>query len=306
MKKKELKNHLFVWLLCCFTASIMACSSDDDSTPDGQPSPDESHLPVGIMSRTDTPSQDSQILAGLYMVNYQDGQSAALLSSANYVNNLLMEWSDNCWTTSTPIYWNDMDTKADFYAYGPYQADIANARQVDCSIQTDQTTEAAFVGSDFIWGKVEGKSSRDGDFNLNLTHVLSQIIVTVTAEAGFDDNELQANDVTVAFGGSKTNGNIDLATGELTVSGSANDVKCLSGGDLTYKAILLPQLIPFSNLIQVNWKGNLYTLQQSFVLESGRQYNLTVRLKKTKSGFDVGIAGWDIVEEDFGGVIGGN
>jgi hypothetical protein len=31
-----------------------------------------------------------------------------------------------------------------------------------------------------------------------------------------------------------------------------------------------------------------------------------VKLKKTQSGFDIGITGWDIIDEDFGGVIGGN
>jgi hypothetical protein len=46
-------------------------------------------------------------------------------------------------------------------------------------------------------------------------------------------------------------------------------------------------------------------LQNAFKLEPKRQYTLTVKLKKTESGFDVGIEGWDILDEDFGGTVGG-
>ena len=141
---------------------------------------------------------------------------------------------------------------------------------------------------------------------MTLRHILSQLTITVTADAGFEADEMRAQDVTVTFGGSKTSGTIDLATGEVTATGTANDVRLLSNADLTYKAVLIPQLVPFSNLITVTWLGNVYTLQNSYRLEAGRQYNITVRIKKTKSGFDVGIVGWDIIGEDFGGTIGGN
>ena len=280
-----------------------ACSSDDPVQPE-QPQP-EDRLAVMITTRTDDPPA-GQLQAGLYMVNYQGGHPDDLLAANNYVNNQLLTWTNDGWTTSTPIYWNDMETQADFYAYAPYQASVSDARGLSFSVQTDQSTAAAFAQSDFLWGKVDGQSPTDGNFSLTLSHMFSQLTVTVTAEAGFDDNELQASDVSVYFGGSKTSCTIDIASGLSTPVGSANEVKLLSGNDLTYKAVLIPQQVPFSNLIKVDWRGNTYTLQNSYTLEAGRQYNITIRLKKTKSGFDVGIVGWDIIGEDFGGTIGGN
>lgn len=282
-----------------------ACSSDEPGTDVPEP-PADNRAEVRILTRTETPVQGESLQAGLYMVNYKDGLAGELLPANNYVNNSLLTWINEGWTTAVPIYWNDNETRADFYAYAPYQANVPDARHLSFSIQTDQRTATAFTQSDFLWGKVEGQSPTDGNFNLTLSHQLSQLTVTVTAEAGFDEGELKASDVAVTFGGSKTSAVIDLATGTVTVSGDANDVALLSNGDLTYKAVLLPQLVPFSNLIKVNWKGNVYTLQNSYRLEAGRQYNITVRLKKTKSGFDVGIVGWDIIGEDFGGTIGGN
>ena len=154
-------------------------------------------------------------------------------------------------------------------------------------------------------GTVLGQSPTSANFELTLQHQLSRLSIVVTADTGFEEGELQASDVSVTIGGTKTAATFDLQTAAITlVSGSTADVKCHSDGDLTYTAILLPQQVPFSNLIQVDWQGNKYTLQNTFTLEARRQYTLKVKLKKTKSGFDIGIEGWDIIPEDFGGIVG--
>lgn len=297
-----MKNSGF-FLLACVLA-LAACSSDEPTADVPQP-PADNRQEVNILTRAEDPVQGATLQAGLYMVNYTDGQAGELLAADNYVNNLVLTWADNSWSTNAPIYWSDGTTAADFYAYAPYQENVSNARCLPVSVQTDQTTTNAYAQSDLLWGRVQGKSAGDGSFDLTLSHLLSQLTVVVTAEGGFDENELQASDVSVTIGGTKTQGTLDLATGALDVTGEASAVRCLSAGNLSYKAILMPQLVPFSNFITVDWKGNLYNIQNAFKLEAARQYTLTVRLKKTKSGFDIGIAGWDIIEEDFGGTIGG-
>ena len=295
-------------LMAAVALAMVACSNDDTTQPEPQLTEDDGRTPVVILTRSDDPPQDVQLHAGLFMVNYVNNRQDELAADNNYVNNQLLTWSNQGWATTTPIYWSDMDTPADFYAYAPYQRDVDNARQMTFSVQTDQRTAEAFAQSDFLWGTVQGQTPSAESFDLTLAHQFSQLTVVVTAEAGFDEGELKAEDVAVAIGGSKTTCTIDLATGEVSVPGgsTAGEVQCFSNGDLTYKAVLIPQQIPFANLIQVDWRGNKYTLQNSFTLEAKRQYTLTVRLKKTKSGFDIGIAGWDIIPEDFGGTIGGN
>lgn len=301
MEFRKFKTYI---LLSLTTFLLIACSSDDGEQA-GPDNPD-GRTPVAIITRTDQGSQNSGLQAGLYMVNFLNGQHDDLLTSSNYVNNQLLTWTNNAWSTETPIYWNDMETKADFYAYAPYQQTVSNARQMPFSVQVNQNANGALELSDFLWGNIQEQSPTAESFNLTLAHQFSRLTVTVIAEQGFDENELQANEVAVTIGGTKTNCQIDLKTGVGTTTGVAEDVLCRNNGDLTYTAILIPQKVPFSNLIQVDWKGNKYTLQNSFNLEAKRQYSLTVKLKKTKSGFDIGIAGWDIIGEDFGGVIGGN
>lgn len=304
---------------CTICAATLSCSNDDSmESPLVPDTPEDTtfivpRTQVNIVSRAEAgianPLQQNAnetLQAGLYMVNYRDGRPDELLATNNYVNNQLLTWKNNAWTTATPIYWNDMETRADFYAYAPYQAMVGNARQMPFSVKNDQRTATAFEQSDLMWGTVQGQSPSDETFDLILTHQLSSLTVKVIADAGFSDSELKASDVSVTIGGTKTTATIDLQTGmAIALGGSPADVVCHNNGDLSYTAILLPQQVPFANLIQVDWKGNKYTLQNSFTLEPKRQYTLTVKLKKTKSGFDIGIEGWDILPEDFGGTIGG-
>lgn len=280
-----------------------SCSSDDSETLNV---PDDGRTKVNLTTRAENVTNGQMLQAGLYMVNYVDGQPDELLGTNNYVNNQLLIWENDTWTTDTPIYWNDMETRADFYAYAPYQTTVDNARQMTFSVKTDQRDDGNFALSDLLWGTVQGQSPTSNGFNLTLTHMLSQLTVNVIADVGFSENELKASDVSVTIGGTRTSATIDLQTGVVNVlNGSAEDVKCHSNDDLSYTAILIPQQVPFSNLIQVDWQGNRYTLQNAFRLEAQRQYTLTVKLKKTQSGFDIGIEGWDILPEDFGGIIGG-
>ena len=281
-----------------------SCSSDDSETLNV---PDDGRTKVNLTTRVENVTNGQMLQAGLYMVNYVDGQPDELLGTNNYVNNQLLIWENDTWTTDTPIYWNDMETRADFYAYAPYQTTVDNARQMTFSVKTDQRDDGNFALSDLLWGTVQGQSPTSNGFNLTLTHMLSRLTVNVIADVGFSEGELNASDVSVTIGGTRTSATVDLKTGSVNVSNesAAEDVKCHSNGDLSYTAILLPQQVPFSNLIQVNWQGNRYTLQNAFLLEAQRQYTLTVKLKKTQSGFDIGIEGWDILPEDFGGIIGG-
>lgn len=285
---------------------FMACSSEEEGNPRQTPEPENpSKYVVNIVTRTlEREGNGTGLQAGLYMVNCADGQQTALLSDNNYVNNLLMNYSSGAWVTSQPICWQDANVNADFYAYAPYRETVDNARAMSFRVATDQTTEDAFQKSDLLWGCVLNQSPVTEGFSLILRHQLSQLTVSVTPGAGFSEGEMTADMVTVTIGGSKTHGTVDLQNGVVTATDEVADVKCRNNGDLTYTAILLPQQIAFVNLIHVNWNGNVYTLQNSFLLEARKQYQLTIKLNKAQGGLDIGISGWDIIGEDFGGTVG--
>jgi hypothetical protein len=37
--------------------------------------------------------------------------------------------------------------------------------------------------------------------------------------------------------------------------------------------------------------------------ESGKQYTFTITIQKTSGDIEIGIGSWDVVDEDFGGVV---
>lgn len=291
---------------CLLAIALTACSSDDaDSRQEPESPAVVNRQAVDIVTRSNGgESNGSTMQAGLYMVNDVDGRQVQLQASGNYVNNVLMNHTDGTWVPSTPVYWKDTNVNADFYAYAPFTEKIDDARAMPFRVATDQTSEEAFQGSDLLWGMEQGQSPMSGKFSLMLNHLLSQLTVAVTAGAGFNEGELSASNVTVTIGGSKTLGTVDLQTGMVTATGEVADVKCKSNSDLTYTAILLPQQIAFANLVKIDWNGSSYTIQNSFKLEAKKQYRLTIKLNKTQGGLDVGITGWDIINEDFGGTVG--
>jgi len=290
-----MKKLLFIGIV----ALCASCSSDSSDEPVVPPANQEGA--VQIQTRVEGEAVAAEVNAGLYMVNYLDGKQDNLLATANYVNNQLLICANSVWSTATPIYWNDATTPADFYAYAPYQSKVADARAMTFSVQKDQTTTEAVAQSDFLWGTLQGQSPTESSFDLTLSHLMSQLTVKVTAA---EDMNIKAEEVSVTIGGTKTTAKIDLATGIITPDGEVGEVKCHSNGDLSYTAILIPQQVSFCNLIQIVWNGSPYTLQNAFKLEPKRQYSLTIKLKKTESGFDIGIDGWDIIGEDFGGTVG--
>lgn len=286
-------------LLIGFVVLCVSCSSDPCDEP--VPSKGDGTM-VRVQTRVEGNALAAEVNAGLYMVNYLEGKQDELLAKANYVNNQLLTYSDNAWSTAKPIYWSDTTTPADFYAYAPYKNEVEDARALSFAISCDQTTKERVAQSDFMWGALLGQSPTESSFDLSLSHLFSQLTVKVTVA---NDLNVSTDDVEVMIGGTKTSAKIDLSTGEVTPDGEIEEVKCYDNGDLSYTAILIPQQVPFSNFIRIVWNGSPYVLQNAFKLESKRQYTITVKLKKTESGFDVGIDGWDIIDEDFGGTVGG-
>lgn len=296
------RTFLYIYATCLLCAALTACSSDGaeeagipDNNGGGTPSP-----AVCLQTRADDDAViDAQ--AGLYMVSHEKGNDTELVAAGNYVNNMSLIRSGGAWSTAQTIYWADMDTPADFYVYVPYSADVQDARNHVFSVGTDQSGDDAFTRSDFLWGRLADQQPTSETLSMSLTHILSRITVVVTPGNGFADGELKAGDVSVTIGGSTPTAGIDLADGTVSPSGTAQDITCHNNGDLSYTAVAIPQKIPFTNLIRIDYNGSLYSVQNSFNAESGRQYTITLKLNKQSSGLNVGISGWDIVEEDFGG-----
>lgn len=284
--------YIFVFLL------VVGCSNGEEPQHG-----DDGRQRVNVALFAESGEMGNDIRAGLYMVNYYDKVVEDLLPVGNYVDNQMVVYRNNAWQTEQPIYWYDDTTPADFYVYAPYNVAVENACALPFCVAADQSTKQAMTQSDFLWGASLYQYPLDGNFELTMRHHFCKMTVVVTSDGTL--GELTADNVAVAIGGTKTASTINLQTGDLATTGEVHDVKCYNNGNLSYTAILIPQQVPFSNFIKIDLNGNPYALQSAFNLESRKEYRMTVKLKKTAGGFDVGIDGWDIIDEDFGGVVGG-
>lgn len=271
--------------------SLAACSNESTELLEQEPV----HKLVRIETRADN-NLSNQV--GVFMV-YGDMQP-----TDNYINNMCLTSEGNgSWSADRQIYWQDNVTCADFYAYSPYVPNLDDVTALAYQVQVDQSDESKQKSSDFLWGKLASQEPTDKVLNMMLHHIFSRAIIRVAPGEGFTEEELKNGTLSVRINGVRTQATIDLSNGGVTPAGNAQTIIPLKEEELRYSAIIVPQQVPETGLITVTWNGADYTLTNSMLFESGKQYTFTITLKKTSGGINIGISGWEDAGEDYGGTV---
>ena len=216
---------------------------------------------------------------------------------------LLQSNGAGVWTPQNKIFWKDNATVADFYGYAPYNASVTDAFAYNFQTQTDQSTAVAQKKSDFLWGKLAEQGPTDNVLSLTLNHLFARAIIKVAAGEGFTADELNNGTLNVRLNSIRTQATINLSTGTVTASGNASSITPLKEQNLQYSAVVVPQQVASTGIVTVTWNNANYTLTRAMNFESGKQYTITVTMKKTSGGINIGIGDWDVVDEDFGGTV---
>ena len=299
-----------ITLSLCTLLIIGACSSEggsDTPTPSPTPSPSEK---MGILISTTMNSRATDEAfeegdnIGLFVVNHNtDGSETTLKTNGNYIDNTLLTYCNSAWSSTTPLYWKDESTHADFYVYYPYTTTISNVETLPYQVKTDQSNLADYKTGDLLIGKATDVKPTPNAVNINAKHMMSQMVITLRAGNGFTESSLASADVHVKINRLKTNANVSLSTGEVNATGDATDITPLKDGT-RYKALIVPQTVADGNLITVNVDGRDFNLAKAsnfHAFETGKQYNFTVTLSKTSNGVNVGITKWEEDGIDYGG-----
>ena len=99
----------------------------------------------------------------------------------------------------------------------------------------------------------------------------------------------------------KTEGSLNLANGEITLTGEAKDMTPYQGQE-DYRLLVLPQSTTNGNLITVNINGQDYFLNKNFTFTGGKIHRFTVTVNKSGNGVNVGVNPWEDDGTDNGGV----
>jgi len=168
----------------------------------------------------------------------------------------------------------------DFIAYYPYAASISN-NTLPVSV-ADQTNQGAI---DVLYANnATGLTKASGVANLNFTHKLSKVELTVKAGTGVTS----VNNVKVAFKNVNTTTTLDLASGLLGTNANAKDVaaktKAVASAQLA-EAILLPGDYAAKEVVfTIDAKTYTWQIPANTKYESGKKYTYDIVLQTTPTG----------------------
>lgn len=293
----------FILSLAALSCLVSCTSGDDEIIPSPPPDPDPVKIPINISMNgwtrvTDT-DYESGDKVGIYVVNYQGSSAGALQSSGNHVDNMCFTYTDN-WTPESDIYWKDETTKADFYCYYPYGTP-SDITAHPFSVKTDQSQQADYKASEFLWGKASGVSPTANAVPIITNRSMSNMLIYVAPGKGFTEETLAAATKSVRICNVKSSATVDLRTGVATATGSATEIIPYNEGTY-YRALLVPQTVADgSNLITITVDGVDYTLAKGFTFKANTQHKFTVTVNKASSGVDIGVGNWEVDDTDNGG-----
>lgn len=186
------------------------------------------------------------------------------------------------------IYYPQDGSNVDFVAYYPYKTSLTGyVYPVDVTIQTNPA-DIDVLYSDNATGYNKNSSTVGLQFN----HALSKVNFTLQPGDGMTATDLV--NATVAMSNLNRTADLDLADGTL---GNLNSSGVVTAYNNNEYAIVIPQTINNTNKLTVTLADNSEfetTLPAAITeFETGKQYNYTVTISKTKIDITIGnITDW--------------
>ena len=227
---------------------------------------------------------------GLYGVNYTDKNATqgVLLDEGNQVDNARYTYNGESgeWQSTGSIYYKDVETNIDLYAYYPYGAP-SSVNDYRFTVAQDQSANDAsdgFAASDFLWGKTENITPSENRVKIRFSHRLSCANVVLTEGAGFAEGEWESLEKTVLVNNTIRTASVDLATGEAVAEGELDaEGIVMRATEAGFRAIVVPQSVAANEAlytITVNGITYKFRKNEDFTFEAGKQHKFTIEVKK--------------------------
>ena len=178
------------------------------------------------------------------------------------------------------------------YAYAPHNPAYTTLEGADkaFSVKADQTADADYISSDFIWGTpaTNPVTRTSSSVSISFNHKLTKIDFTITAGTGFTAADLQGASVSIMS--TKPDTKVNLKDGTVGAEeGTAAAIKAAKfaadATDFTGSAIIIPQTVASGTaFIQVTLSNNktlTYKLEKEMKFATGNKYiyNITANIE---------------------------
>lgn len=211
-----------------------------------------------------------------------------------------------------PYYPESKAQNVDVYAFHPQffttDGELKDQNSVSFTVEDDQSTDANYLKSDFVWGKKTFQPVTTADKReIPMTHMLSKINVNIAAGTGMSLDALK--NATITLADVIVDGTVNLTTGVATKGSTAKLLTLTSGTDDANKgtfksngsidcyqasAILYPQTITDKTLTIKLDNGSNYTYTLSNdTFAAGKVNTYDIKINATGLELTTSITPWD-------------
>ena len=309
-----------IFMATLAAAVLTACNNDENNVID-----------TGSSQATFTAAIDGQVNTRAFDQTWEAGDAIGISGTSGstvYTNVQYVTTGGNgnftAGTSGNEIYYQD-DNSVTFTAYYPWTNLAADAT----TITADTRAQASQSDFDFLWSRQTG-SKASPNVQFIFTHKMTKLVLTIKKGDGVSYQEVQ--DAVLSLRGFKYNGTFNVTDGTATATGDNLTADWTFAGNTTetdynaplskdnaaetvaYTLILFPQV--FSNSLPITATitgGQSFSATLDFTKANenasdtdaqnewvpGRQYNLSVTLRKT--GITVNgstIQGWEEADGD--------
>ena len=223
-------------------------------------------------------------------------------SNSNYsYSNVQVTNSGSGWEPASPMYWQNSTTDVTVTA-----ATFSQTEAQDLAVQTDQSTNDNVIASDHLYMAATSQTyaatndKAAGAINVNFSHIMSKVNLTITLADEFDGTENPISNVT--FQGTVAKRNYNAGTWTNSNGVTATDITACAVGytkpKATYEVILVPQTVTAGNFaVQFKIGGRQFKWtsddDDAVTLDSGKQYTLALTAGDEKvSGASFSSTAW--------------
>src|SRR5574344_1743133 len=313
-----MKKHIFLAAIAAMT--LVSCSSSDDSKTNENAEQIAINLTSNVLGQktrtTNTNLQGSQIAAsnsvGIYSCDR--GNTAHTAVGYGYENYLYTPDGNGALTLGNnqqaPYY--PTAKAVDIYGYAPRFNTVSGFTDLQTfEVKEDQSTEANYIASDFLYGFVKNAAISTQAQNITFTHILSKVNIIIVADGTYGFSAADLSGATVTLNNIITSGGISLATGSCTQqSSSINAIKVMTiakdntSESVSGSAIIIPHTFPNTSFgtapdvplvtITLADAKTVYTYKPDaqITFASATQYNFTITMKNSGLSVSSSITPW--------------
>ncbi len=312
-------NRILHFLPAALSLILCACADDDSAFRDEPATGSEKEInlqasidQVNLSRANDSGFADGDRI-GVYAVNFTDnGNPGTLTAEDNLASNVGFTFDEENykWTGDRQLYFKDDKTPLDFYGYYPYAKDISDVNAYPFSVERNQSAEtsgsflSAYEASDFLWAKTPAVLPSTQLVTLTFRHILASVQVTLIEGKGFETGEWAGLNKSVIISNTGRNATINLATGEVTLVGSADTDGIIANPYKDdYRAIVIPQTVEAGKpLLAITVDGQSYEFSKetdmTYMPSKMHKFTVEVNKKQPKGDYeftiiDESITAWE-------------